>query len=71
MSISACMSAGWPVRVHAGVPHVHAITRLLHNIDLIPVITTLNPFTAGAEYIRVFILYYTIKYHILNMLKIK
>ena len=30
-----------------------------------------NPLTAGAAYIRVFIFYYHIKYHILNMLKIK
>ena len=30
-----------------------------------------NPLTAGAEYIRVFILYWHIKYHVLNMLKIK
>ena len=30
-----------------------------------------NPLTAGAAYIRVFIFYKHIKYHILNMLKIK
>ena len=30
-----------------------------------------NSLTAGAVYIRVFIFYYHIKYHILNMLKIK
>ena len=30
-----------------------------------------NPLTAGAAYIRVFICYYHIKYHILIMLKIK
>ena len=30
-----------------------------------------NSLTAGAAYIRVFICYYHIKYHILNMLKIK
>ena len=30
-----------------------------------------NPLTAGAAYIRVFIFYYHIKYHLLNMLKIK
>ena len=30
-----------------------------------------NPLTAGTAYIRVFILYSHIKYHILNMLKIK
>ena len=30
-----------------------------------------NPLTAGTAYIRVFIFYYHIKYHILNMLKIK
>ena len=30
-----------------------------------------NPLTAGAAYIRVFIIYQHIKYHILNMLKIK
>ena len=30
-----------------------------------------NPLTAGAAYILVFIFYYNIKYHILNMLKIK
>ena len=33
--------------------------------------STLNPLTAGAAYFRVFIFYYHIKYHILNMLKIK
>ena len=32
---------------------------------------TFNPLTAGVAYIRVFILYYHIKYHILNMLNIK
>ena len=32
---------------------------------------SLNPLTAGAAYIRVFIFYYHIKYHILNMLKKK
>ena len=31
----------------------------------------INPLTAGAAYIRVFIFYYHIKYHILNMLKKK
>ena len=31
----------------------------------------LNPLTAGAAYIWVFIFYKHIKYHILNMLKIK
>ena len=31
----------------------------------------LNPLTAGATYIRVFIFYYHFKYHILNMLKMK
>ena len=30
-----------------------------------------NPLTAGAAYIRVFIFYQHIMYHILNMLKIK
>ena len=30
-----------------------------------------NPLTAGAAYIRVFIFYQQIKYHILNMLKMK
>ena len=32
---------------------------------------TLNPLTAGVAYIGVFISYYHIKYHILNMVKIK
>ena len=31
----------------------------------------INPLTAGAAYIRVLIFYQPIKYHILNMLKIK
>ena len=31
----------------------------------------INPLTAGAAYILVFIFYQHIKYHILNMLKIK
>ena len=30
----------------------------------------IDPFTAGAAYILVFIFYYHIKYHLLNMLKI-
>ena len=30
-----------------------------------------NPLTAGVAYIRVFIFYLHIKYHLLNMLKIK
>ena len=30
-----------------------------------------NPLTSGAEYIQVFIFYQHIKYHLLNMLKIK
>ena len=33
--------------------------------------TAINPLTAGAEYIRVFIFYQHIKYHCLNMLTIK
>ena len=41
--------------------------RNITNIIQYPV----NPLTAGAAYIRVFIFYYHIKYHILNMLKIK
>ena len=32
---------------------------------------TLNPLTAGAAYIRFFIFYYLIKYHILNDVKDK
>ena len=31
----------------------------------------INPLTAGVAYIRVFILYQHIKYHLLNMLQIK
>ena len=31
----------------------------------------INPLTDGAEYIRVFIIYWHIVYHVLNMLKIK
>ena len=31
----------------------------------------INPLTAGAAYIRVIIFYQHIKYHLLNMLKIK
>ena len=31
----------------------------------------INPLTAGAEYIRAFIFYYHMKYHLLNILKIK
>ena len=34
-------------------------------------VISINPLTAGAAYIRVFIFYYHIKYHILNILKIK
>ena len=30
-----------------------------------------NPLAAGAAYLRVFIFYYHIKYHFLNMLKIE
>ena len=32
---------------------------------------TFNPLTTGAAYIRVFIFYSHIKYHVLNMVKIK
>ena len=32
---------------------------------------SLNPLTAGAAYIRVFLFYRHIKYHVLNMVKIK
>ena len=35
------------------------------------VVISLNPLTAGAAYIQVFIFYLHIKNHILNMLKIK
>ena len=35
------------------------------------VMVVINPLTAGAANIRVFIFYQHIKYHILNMLKIK
>ena len=35
------------------------------------ILLTLNPLTAGVAYIRVFIFYYHIKYHLLNLLKIK
>ena len=31
----------------------------------------INPLTAGAAYIRVFMFYHHIKYYLLNMLKIK
>ena len=31
----------------------------------------INPLTAGAAYVRVFIFYQHIKHHLLNMLKIK
>ena len=31
----------------------------------------LNPLTAGAAYIRVFIFYYQIEYHLLKMLQMK
>ena len=34
-------------------------------------IININPLTAGAAYIRVFIFYWHIQYNILNMLKIK
>ena len=43
-----------------------AITAIVFNLILYP----LNPLTAGAAYIRVFIFQHS-KYHILNMLKIK
>ena len=33
--------------------------------------STVNPLTAGAAYIRVFIFYEHSKYHLLNMLKLK
>ena len=39
-------------------------------MDSTTIIQRLNPLSAGAAYIRVFIFYYHIKYHILNMLKI-
>ena len=37
---------------------------------IITLLLDVNPLTAGAEYIRVFIFYQHIKYHLLNMLKI-
>ena len=49
---------------------------MVHNVTVYPkksrvCYSTTNPLTAGAAYIRVLIFYYHIKYHILNMLKIK
>ena len=44
--------------------------RYLHFID-VKYEWSINPLTAGAAYIRVFVFYQHIKYHILNMLKIK
>ena len=45
------------------------------NVLVSPIVMPLgdhvNPLTVGAAYIRVFIFYYHIKYHFLNMLKIK
>ena len=38
---------------------------------LYKIIQRFNPLTAGAAYIRGFIFYYHIKYHLLNTLKIK
>ena len=40
----------------------------LINISYLPGMS-INPLTAGAAYIRVFIFYQHIKYHLLNMLK--
>ena len=39
--------------------------------QLTQIIVVLNPLTAGAAYIQVFIFYYHMEYHILNMFKIK
>ena len=54
--------------------HIQAAIHISNQKDLaaFPVeFTLLDHLTAGAAYIRVFILYYHIKYHLLNMLKIK
>ena len=40
-------------------------------ITLYAPIDRFNPLTAGVAYMRVFIFYYHIKYHLLNMFKIK
>ena len=40
-------------------------------IDTLAVFSSINPLTASAAYIGVFIFYEHIKYHILNMLMIK
>ena len=45
--------------------------RIFEQIELFGIKLLFNPLTAGAAYIRVFIFYYHIKYHLLNMLKIK
>ena len=45
-------------------------TRLKTATDAISTVRV-NPLTAGAAYIRVFIFYYHIRHHLLNMLKIK
>ena len=45
-------------------------TRLKTATDVIST-ARVNPLTTGAAYVRVFIFYYHIKYHLLNMLKIK
>ena len=60
-----------------GGGHVDLIRRLtLTSTNPFTTIVTnnysvVNPLTAGAAYNRVFIFYYHIKYHILNMFKIK
>ena len=58
-----------------GVPndaeHTQAQVRRTHSHSMIMYPLTLNPLTAGAAYLRVFIFYWRIKYHLINMLKIK
>ena len=46
-------------------------TRPSHTRSVSAIIYLFNPLTAGAAYIRVFIFYKHIKYHLLNTLKIK
>ena len=45
--------------------------RIYLHLQLVDHVIYFNPLTTGAAYIRVFIFYWHINYHLLNMLKIK
>ena len=52
--------------------HNGSIVILIYTVHAVrPTACNFNPLNAGAAYIQIFIYYKHIKYHLLNMLKIK